>query len=257
MLTDERRQVIVSSLSVHGSISVADLARIVRVSEATIRRDLVALERAGLLTRRRGGARASVASIDEPAYSEKRVIAISEKQLIARTAAGQIEDGDAIFLGPGTTTHALAEMLVRRRLMVATTSLLVATTLADASDVEVYMIGGVLRGSIRSTVGGDAESQIARLRLRTSFISGNGLTARCGLTTPNFHTASADRAAVAVADRVTVLLDHTKLGVDSTVQTVPLSQIDLLVTDSCNPRSEINSLTETGLEVLIAPDRRP
>ena len=56
MFTDERRQVILSALAVHGSISVTDLSQMVRSSEITVRRDLKALEETGRIVRHRGGA---------------------------------------------------------------------------------------------------------------------------------------------------------------------------------------------------------
>lgn len=253
LFTDERRQVILAALGVHGSVSVADLARTVRVSEITIRRDLRLLEEKGLLQRRRGGASTVKSAIDEPTYAEKSAVALAEKNEIAACAAELVDDGDAIFLGAGTTTHALARLLTRRRLMVATTSLLVARALADAHDVDLYMVGGVLRGNIRAVVGGDAESALGRLRLRTTFLSGNGLTARYGLSTPNIHVASIDRTAIAAADRVVVLVDHTKVGVDSTVQTVRAPEIDLVVTDSTASPVELRMLSTLGVEVRTAP----
>ncbi|PWD51482.1 DeoR family transcriptional regulator [Serinibacter arcticus] len=253
MFTDERRQVILSVLAVHGSVSVADLARTVRASEITIRRDLRLLEEAGLLQRRRGGASLLKSAIDEPTYVEKSGVALSEKEEIAAAALDLVEDGDAIFIGAGTTTQALARLLTRRRLMVATTSLLVAGELADAHDVDLFMIGGVLRGNIRAVVGGDAEAALGRLRVRTTFLSGNGLTARHGLSTPNIHVASIDRAAMAAADRVVVLADHTKVGVDSTVQTVPAHRIDILVTDTLASPVELGHIGELGVDVTIAP----
>lgn len=128
-----------------------------------------------------------------------------------------------------------------------------ARALADAPDVEVYLVGGMLRGNIRAVVGGDAEAALGRLRVRTTFLSGNGLTARHGLSTPNIHVASIDRTATAAADRVVVLADHTKVGVDSTVQTVPAHRIDILVTDSRANPAELRHIGDFGVEVRIAP----
>ncbi len=98
MFTEERRQVILSALSVHGSSSVADLSRMVRSSEITIRRDLKALEEAGLVVRHRGGASVGRSSMDEPSYREKAVVAAEEKLAMAGLAAELVDDGDVIML---------------------------------------------------------------------------------------------------------------------------------------------------------------
>ena len=252
MFTEERRQVILSALSVHGSASVADLARMVRASEITIRRDLKALEEVGLVVRHRGGASVGRSSMDEPSYREKAVVAAEEKLAMAAVAAELVDDGDVIMLCPGTTTQALAQLLTRRRLMVATTSLLVANALFDAPDVEVLLIGGILRGSIRGVIGGEAEKAVSRLRFHKVFLSGNGLTAANGLSTPNMHVASIDRAAVDSAKRVMVLADHTKVGADSMVQTVETERIDTLVTDVHADRAELDRLVAAGVQLRVA-----
>lgn len=256
MFTDERRKVILASLSVHGSLSVGDLAKMVRSSDVTVRRDLRVLQDEGHIVRSRGGASIARAGMDEPTYRDKTVVAPGEKLAIAQEAASLIEDGDFIMLGAGTTTQALARMLRRRRLMVATNSLLVADELTEATNVEVFVIGGVLRGNIHAMIGGDAERAIARMRLGKLFLSGNGLTAGAGLTTPNLHVASIDRAAVDSAEQVIALADHTKIGVESMVVTVPTDRIDTLVTDDGADGREIAALRAAGLEVrsVAAPE---
>src|SRR5690606_14873535 len=159
-------------------------------SEVTIRRDLRALEVEGQLSRRHGGAVAVGGSVHEPSYTEKTHVAAAEKLAIAEVAASLIEDGDALVIGPGTTTQALALRLVRfRELTVVTTSLLVAQALARARGVEVFVTGGSLRGPIHALIGGTAEQALAGLRTPKAFLSGNGLTVEHGLSTPNLHMA--------------------------------------------------------------------
>jgi DeoR/GlpR family transcriptional regulator of sugar metabolism len=252
MFTAERRQVILSALAVHRSMSVSDLARLTRCSEITIRRDLRVLEESGQVLRQRGGASAASSRMDEPTYSDKTRVASDEKAQIARLAASMVEDGDVVLLLGGTTTQALARRLVGRRLMVVTNSVLVAHELANAPEVEVFLVGGMLRGSIHATVGGDSERALAGMHFATVFLSGNGLSAAHGLTTPNVHVASLDRAAVEASDQVTVLVDHTKIGVATMVRTVPTQRIDLVVTDASADADELAALRAAGVEVRVA-----
>ncbi len=256
MLTEERRQIIMSILVVHGTVSLVDLSRTVRASEVTVRRDLRALESSGLIVRHRGGASVTRLGMDEPTFRDKSQVASDEKQAIAGLAATLVEDGEVVMLLAGTTTQALAQRLVRRRLMIVTNSVLVADALCDARDVEVVLLGGVLRGSIRGVVGGDAESHVSRFRFDKVFMSGNGISARNGLSTPNAHVASIDRRTTERSRRVVVLADHTKVGIDSPIQTIPPDRIDVLVTDSSAPADEVESFREAGISVMIA-DARP
>jgi DeoR/GlpR family transcriptional regulator of sugar metabolism len=78
------------------------------------------------------------------------------------------------------------------------------------------------------------------------------LTVERGLSTPNMLVASIDRAMAAAADNVYVLADHTKVGVETMVQTVALSRIRAVVTDSRTPERQIDRLREAGVEVLVA-----
>lgn len=253
MFAAERRRQIVEHLRVNGAASLADLALLTGSSEVTARRDLRTLEDEGVLSRRRGGAMLSSGVRHEPSYSEKAHVAAAEKAAIAELAATMVRPGDAIVLGAGTTTQALARRLRRfRDLTVVTNSLLVAEALARADGVEVVVTGGTLRGSIHALVGGAAEQSLAGLRTARAFISGNGLTAERGLTTPNLTVATIDRALARAAHEVVVLADNTKIGVDTMCQTVAAGDIDHLVADARSDPAELRALASTGTEVHLA-----
>lgn len=252
MFAAERRHVILEIVRADGVVSLRELARRVQTSEVTVRRDLRYLEAEGLLDRRRGGAAALDGLSHEPTYSEKAHLAAEEKAAIARRSAELVSDGDAVVIGAGTTTQALARLLVRRReLTVVTNSLLVAQALARARDVDVVLTGGTLRGSIFALVGSAAEHSLSELRTSKAFLSGNGLTAKRGLSTPNSLVAGVDRAIVDAANEVVVLADHTKIGIDTMVQTVPPSRIDRLITDERADAGELASLRDCGIDVEV------
>jgi DeoR/GlpR family transcriptional regulator of sugar metabolism len=249
----ERRQRIIELVRVNGAVSLRELAQAVRSSEVTVRRDLRALAAEGLLNRHHGGATLPGELSREPTHSQKAQVASVEKSVIADLAASLVEDGDAIVVGPGTTTQEFARRLTRKtELAVVTNSLLVAQALAGSPRVEVVLTGGTLRGSIHALVGSAAEQSLAGLRVRRAFISGNGLSAERGLSTPNLQVASVDRALAAAAEEVVVLADHTKIGIDTMVQTVATEQIDHLVTDDAAPRDVLDELGGRGVRLHVA-----
>jgi DeoR/GlpR family transcriptional regulator of sugar metabolism len=249
----ERRRRILDHLRVTGSASLREVIELTHSSDVTARRDLRALEEEGLLSRHHGGAVLHGGSVHEPSYAEKARVAAREKAAIAEVALGMISSGDAIVLGAGTTTQALAKRLSRySELTVVTNSLLVAEALVRAAGVEVVVTGGTLRGSIHALVGSAAEQSLARLRTVRAFISGNGLTADRGLTTPSLIVANVDRALAAAAHEVVVLADHTKIGHDTMVQTVPLDHMAHLVTDTGSDAAELDRIRAAGVEVHLA-----
>ena len=253
MFGDERRQVILELVRANGAVGLKDLARTVQTSEVTVRRDLRLLESQGLLDRRHGGAVSTGGLNHEPTYNEKTHVAAQQKAAIGELAATLVDDGDAIVIGAGTTTQALARQLTRRTdLTVMTNSLLVAQVLARSRGVDVVMTGGSLRGAIYALVGSGAEQSLASMRTRRAFISGNGLSAERGLSTPNLLVAGVDRAIVATAQEVVVLADCTKLGTETMVQTVPAEGIDHLVTDDGAPPDELERFREKGVQVHLA-----
>jgi len=250
MFAAERRGIILEHLRAHGPASLRELAAVTDTSEVTVRRDLRALEAEGRLRRPRGGA--MLEDHHAPSYWKARV-APAEKAAIAATAAALVADGDSIVLGAGTTTKALAEALVHvRDLTVVTNSLLAADVLARARGVEVVVTGGTLRGPIYALVGSAAERSLAGLSTARAFISGNGLTAARGLSTPSLEVANVDRALAAAAREVVVLVDHTKVGHDTMCQTVDPERIGCVVTDERADPVELDALGRAGVEVRVA-----
>lgn len=253
MFAAERRHVILEMVRSNGAVSLRALAEAVDSSVVTVRRDLRILEEQGLLDRRRGGAAAPGALATEPPYSQKESTASAEKAAIAELAAALVEDGDAIIVGAGSTTHELAKRLVGKRdLTVVTNSLLVGEVLARAPGVEVVMTGGSLRGSTFALVGGSAEQSLHGLRVRMAFLSGNGLTLERGLSTPNMLSSSVDRAIAQAAQHVVVLADHTKIGVETMFQTVATSRIAHLVTDDRADPVALAALAAAGVQLHVA-----
>ncbi|MDN5852332.1 MAG: DeoR/GlpR family DNA-binding transcription regulator [Actinomycetia bacterium] len=253
MFAAERQRAIVEHVRDRGAASIRDLAALVGSSEVTVRRDLRQLEATGELRREHGGAVPTAEQPREPTYAEKSRTASREKTAIARLAAQFVHDGDAIVLGAGTTTMALAEQLRgRNELTVMTNSLLVAQAFADSPLVEVVLTGGMLRGSILAVVGSAAERALSGLHADRTFLSGNGLTARNGLSTPNQMVAGVDRALAEAGSEVFVLADHTKIGRNSVIQTVPTEQVDALVTDADSPAEELDQFRAAGTRVHVA-----
>jgi len=256
MLAVERRRLIAEMLRSRGVVSVADLAEQLDTTEITVRRDMRAMARDGLLVRAHGGAVLPAAIGHEPSYSEKAHLAGAEKASIARLAVRLILPGDSILLGPGTTTLALARLLTEiPELTVVTNSLLVAQALMAAPRVEVILTGGTLRRSIHALVGPAAEESVRALRASKAFISGNGFTAERGLSTPSPLVAATDRAFANAAQQVVVLADHTKLGQETMCQTVPAARVHTLITDHGADPVVLAAIRDAGVDVRVAEPR--
>jgi DeoR/GlpR family transcriptional regulator of sugar metabolism len=199
----------------------------------TIRRDLDALARRGLLAKVHGGATQVEPSTEEPTFASKSVRELAEKEAIAARAASLVRPSTAIALTAGTTTWALARHLAEvPELTVVTNSIPVAQVLHEHQrpDRMVILTGGV-RTPSDALVGPVAVATIRSLYVDMLFMGVHGVDARVGLTTPNLMEAETNRAFQEAARHLVVLADHTKWGVVGLSQIVPLSEVGTFVTD--------------------------
>ncbi|MGH3318743.1 MAG: DeoR/GlpR family DNA-binding transcription regulator [Streptosporangiaceae bacterium] len=248
----ERHRRVLELVRTRGIVSMREISQAVDASEVTIRRDLRLLATRGLIRRTHGGAAVPGALAHEPSYSEKARQSAAEKAAIAQGAVRMIKNGDALALGAGTTTLDLARLLVSyAELSVITDSLLVCQTLAEVPGISVLATGGEVRGSTRAFVGPHAERALDGLHVSTLFISGNGLTAERGLSTPDTLQAAIDRRLASTAEQIVVLTDHTKVGVDTMHQTIPVTDIDTVITDSRAASEEVRGLERAGVVVTV------
>jgi DeoR/GlpR family transcriptional regulator of sugar metabolism len=121
----------------------------------------------------------------------------------------------------------------------------------------VILTGGELRGSIRAVVGDAAVRTFRSIHADLAFLSGNGLDAEFGLSTPSMIVAESDRAIAGCARELVVLADHTKLGVRTAVQTVAVERITQVVTDSGSAGGQIEPLAARGITLHIAGGTAP
>src|SRR5205085_9688434 len=167
---------------------------------------------------------------------EKTRQLVDEKRRSGAAAAGLVAPGDTIILSPGTTTMEVARQLSgRRNVTVVTSAVNIAAELAGDPEIDVIVTGGHLRGTTYALVGSLAEENLRGLHVNKLFLGGNGLTVEHGLTTPDLSVATTDRALLRSAERVIVIVDHSKIGRATLCQTAPIEHIHVVVTDSGIP----------------------
>src|SRR4051812_44554058 len=215
MYAEERQQLIVDRARKDGRVDVGTLAEQFDVTAETIRRDLTALERQGLLRRVHGGAIPIERLGFEPALATRDAASSDEKDRIAKAALAELPNEGAILLDAGTSTARLAEALpVDRELTVVTNALPIAITLATRPNITVHLLGGRVRGRTMATVDAWAARLLADTFVDVAFMGANGISVERGLTTPDVAEAEVKRAMIASARRTVVLADHTKVGID-------------------------------------------
>lgn len=253
MYAPERHQQILAAARAEGRVDVSELSRTLQVTPETVRRDLTALERHGLLRRVHGGAIPVERLGYEPPIADREGHLAVQKERIAKLALEQLPDGGAIIIDAGTTTIRLAEMLpADRDLTVVTHALPVAMLLANRPNITLHVLGGIVRGRTLAAVGDWTLHALDDIYADVAFLGTNGITVGQGLTTPDLAEAYVKRALVRSARRVVVLADHTKVGRADFVRVAPLEAVDTLVTDSEVDRELVEEIMTAGVEVLCA-----
>jgi DeoR family fructose operon transcriptional repressor len=255
MYAEERQQAIARLVGERGRLSVNDLAEQYDVTTETVRRDLTALERLGLVRRVHGGAvPAGALSSIESALGERDAVRTDEKDRIGKAAAALLpRDGATVLFDAGSTTARVAAALPPElRLTAFTHSLPVAVRLAAGAHIDLTVLPGRVRRTTQAAVGADTVQAVSHLRADVAFIGTNALSIIHGLSTPDPEEAATKRALVNAARRVIVVADSTKLGRESAVRFASLDQVDVLVTDRAASAADIEAIEKAGVEVVIA-----
>lgn len=257
-LTEQRRRRILEELRRRGAVRTIELARAFSVSPMTIRNDLAALARKGLIEKVHGGAVVKEPIAAEPSYYEKASRNIEEKRRIGRKAAELIKEGMAVFIGNGTTTMEIVRALKEKpvpHIRVFTNALTHAVELAEIPGIEVYVIGGRLRGVSYALVGSLAHRSIEGVYFDIAFLGANGISPEHGVTIPSLEEAETAWNIIKRAQKVVVIADHTKFGVVTHGKIADLEEVDCIITEGDIPPDVVQALIEFGVEVLLVQER--
>ena len=141
-MAQERSKQIVEYLKMHNLVTVDELVSITGASPATIRRELIKLDKEGAVYRVHGGVTLNRFVPNQPTTSEKQGQHHKEKLMIAAAASKLVKPGDSIVLDAGTTTIEIARNLIDIPLRVITNDLHIGLLLADYQQIEVSVTGG-------------------------------------------------------------------------------------------------------------------
>lgn len=253
MYAAERQQQILRLAQRRGRVEVPALAEEFDVTAETVRRDLKALTRAGLLRRVHGGAIPAGTLDFEPDLSEREATAVPQKERIARAALDHLPEQGSIILDAGSTTGALAAVLpLDTELTVVTHALPLAARLADHPRIDLHLVGGRVRHRTRAAVDAWSLRTYGEITADVLFLATNGFDPAAGLTTPDLAEAAVKRALIGAARRVVLLADSAKSGQRHFARFGDLAQVDVLVTDTGLSAADARAIEAGGTDVRRA-----
>lgn len=251
----ERRSRILRLLDAEEYVGVAQLAELYSLSDASVRRDLAAMEQEGLLTRVRGGAVARRGQRTTGFYSTALHSHHDEKSRIGILAASLIPSPSVAFFYSGTTVAAVAANLDRTHrgsITLVTNSEAVVMEVTTWESSHLVSLGGLYLPQYMAFAGPQTLAAMQHMRADVAIIGGDGLTAEGGLTTPHQLVAEVGSVMASNARRVIVVADSSKIGRQGFSPFMPTSAAHTLVTDSAADAEAVAAIRAAGVEVLLA-----
>lgn len=255
MTPQERKHKILLELNEKGKVDVGELSDKYNCSKVTIRSDIRALEAEGLLTRTHGGA-VLISKEEDYLYSYKSLYRnVPGKKEISACAYQCIHDHDTIFVDDSSTSFYLAVELKEhpeKHVAVITNSLLVGNELAECNHIELYIVGGHVKGTPAASMGEDAERTISGLHVDKGFIGVHSINPEAGLTSIATPQMQIKKAVLSVSDEVYVLADSSKFGGGYVSVVCPVNAVHMIITDSRISRENLRKAREYEAPLVIA-----
>ena len=251
----DRHRLILSAAQSRAVVTVGELTELTGASEATVRRDIAALDAAGRLRRVRGGAEAlapeQFPGLAGRPFAANAAMRRPQKAAIARLAASLCEDGEPIIVNGGTTTYEMVHPLSAMRLKVLTNSLPIATHLLAHSRNQLLMPGGAVYREQQIVLSSFQEDAASHFWARRMFMGCQGLSP-LGLMEVDPLLIRAEEKLMARADELIVLADATKFANRSSLVLCPLERIHTVITDDAVSGRDAAMIESAGVRLLVA-----
>jgi len=234
---EERRKHLIDLLRDSGSLTYDRASELLDVHPMTIRRDLLVLESDGVARRVRGG----VVFVGAEDFRQRQGKNLHAKRRIAQKLLPLVRESASIALDGSTTIYQLAEVLRDvDRLSVVTNGLAAFEEIKGRQGIRVFLSGGESEEQNVSLVGPIAVAAIQGFAYDACFMSAMSLDVIDGSSESTVAEVEIKRAMAGASRKVVLAVDSTKLGAKAMVRALPLSLIDIVVTelDPDDPRLE-------------------
>ncbi|WP_319471669.1 DeoR family transcriptional regulator [uncultured Pseudodesulfovibrio sp.] len=247
-----RHEQIVTLVREQGFISIGALSDKFSVTPQTIRRDINILSKQGQLQRHHGGA-GPVFSTENMDYTDRKILCLHEKQIIATLVAKMIPSRSSLFINIGTTNEEVAKALIHHtHLRVITNSLNVAKILSGNKEIEVIVTGGLVRHKDCGIVGEAAIDFIRQFKVDFGIIGISGVDRDGTLLDFDYREVTAARSIMDNSRNVFLVTDHTKFGRNAMVRLGNIEEVDAMFTNKMPPLELVEIMKHNEVELHVA-----
>ena len=216
-----------------GEISTEKLAKKFNVSHMTIHRDIEYLVSTNEAVRTYGGAAMAQRLTFEFSFQNNQQKNLKEKKKIAKEAVKHVKDGQVIMLDTGTTTLQIAKELIgKRNVTIITTSLAIVSAVQFAADIEVILLGGLLRGGSPDLHGPLTEQNIEQFKTDILFMGADAIDSAGNVYTDDLRVVNLDKKMAINTSKTIIVADSHKFGKSAMCKVLKSNDYDLILTDN-------------------------
>lgn len=258
-MKNNRLEQIERILRVQKKASVMELASRLKVSDMTIRRDLIELEQKGIVARYHGGASISdgdpqsllPASGGETCPEEKTAIGQRAGQYLKELLLCK-EINSVMLMSGSTISEMVRSINYTIPVTTVTDNLDIACTLGRNADNSVMLLGGKVYSPSMSVSGFLAEQMLDYLSADCTFMGTSAIDEEGCIYCYDDKYASLLKKLLTISNRIVVLADHSKLGTASLVKVSRMDESFSLLTDDKASESCLEKYRELGVKIIKA-----
>lgn len=207
----QRWKEIVSILQNDGSLSAEELAEKLDVSIATIRRDLVQLNKDQAIVRTWGGAKVKIEETEEPDMKAKTFRNSLAKETIAKYAASLIQDRMTVCIDSGSTNILMIKYITAKDIIVVTNGLLQVQQLAE-KNIRSFILPGEIKANTLASIGEKTLEALDLFNFDICFIGSNGVDSKTGFSTHEVNEAEVKRRMLQKSRQRYIVADSSKFN---------------------------------------------
>lgn len=164
-------------------------------SEATIRRDIVRMEKEGAVKRYWGGIR-RVDNADNERSRGLNNLFGDEYNGIGAYAAGQVNEGELIYIGSGTTTLSMIRYFEDNKKITVVTNGIPQLEALHEKGIQALLLCGFYKSYSQSVVGTETTQMLSQYEFDKAFIGANGIGEDYSLLSADYYEDSLKALAI-------------------------------------------------------------
>lgn len=250
VLKSKRIKEIQEYVAEHETVSLDELVNVFDVSKNTIRRDIQWLVDRGEMKKVYGGVSVNASAL--ASFSDRKTRNQKQKELIGKTAATFVDDGDIIFVDSGTTTIEMFEYIKNKDITIITNNLNLIIECLPHDNLNVISIGGVLERKTNSFASFKESNLLNTYNIGKAFMASTGISLSNGVTNASPLESELKRAAVGRSLKVFLLIDHDKFDKQGLMTYCDLDDVNYVITDKLPDERYMEYTAEHEVEIVVA-----